>query len=83
MTAGGLSRGEIIEPRTSRAAWLGTGLGARFRMRLVGILFAEVEGVMTFPLLRRTYVFDNPKEVVHTTPLLVPSSKLGLGLALP
>jgi hypothetical protein len=83
MTADGVARGELVEPSTTRSPWLGAGLGGRLGFRIAGSVFAEVEAGLTTALLRRSYVFDNPREIVHTTPLLVPSSRVGFGVTLP
>jgi hypothetical protein len=83
MAADGEARGDLVEPYASRAPWLGTGLDVRVRARIVSYLYAELEGGATLPLLKRSYVFENPREVVHTTPPLALRTTIGLVIAHP
>jgi hypothetical protein len=83
MAADGEARGDLVEPYTSRATWAGTGLDLRIRARLFSHLFAELEGGATLPLVKRSYVFDNPREVVYTTPPLALRSTIALVIAHP
>jgi hypothetical protein len=83
MTANGLAVGDVVEPRTSHGAWAAAGIDVRVRLPITGPLFAELEGGVSAPLVRRSYVFDNPKEVVHTTPWVALSSRLGLAIVPP
>src|SRR5262249_37064141 len=76
-------KGDLVEPYASRAAWAGTGADFRLRARLYSHLFAEIELGATVPLLRRSYVFDNPREVVHATPAVALRSTIGIVVAGP
>ena len=83
MTADGLARGAVVEPYTNRAGWLGLGLGAELRVPLSPRLVLEAAIDVTAPLRRRNYVFENPREVAYTTPILAVGSRVGIGLTFP
>ncbi|MBK8997144.1 MAG: hypothetical protein IPM35_15540 [Myxococcales bacterium] len=79
LRAEGVARGGVSEPNRVTRPWLELGVATRFSWVIAEVVRLELSGAVTHPLTRRTYVFDNPREVVHEPALLV--GKAGVGLA--
>jgi hypothetical protein len=75
--------GGVDEPRAESRFWGALRLGGRARWPARGTWFAEVEGALVAPLTSRSFVFDNPRVEVFSTPRLGTTAGLGIGWRFP
>ena len=58
----------VLSPRTPSYPWFSLGAALRLGARVVGPLFVEIEGAVTFPLVREHFFFDDPQTTVFDVP---------------
>ncbi len=80
--ARGVSSDRVTDPRSVQRAWAEASLELRFGLMVVGSLRWTAEGGVVAPVTRRSFVFDNPREVVHDPSPLGWRLGAGVGWAL-
>ncbi len=71
--------GGVDLPATEARSWSALRLQGRARWPADAPWFAEVEGGLVLPFTSRTFLFDNPRAEVFSTPRVGGSAGVGLG----
>ncbi len=72
--------GDVARPLPATRFWLDLAALARARWSLPGRFFVEVDGGLTLPVTRPTFVYYTPFVVVHEVPVLAATASVGAGL---
>jgi hypothetical protein len=76
----GLRRGTIATVEEATVPWAGLGLLPRVAADLGDRGVLGLEGGPTFPLVRRSFVFERPDFTIHDLPAVTWSARLGVGV---
>jgi hypothetical protein len=73
------ARGHIDVPDSAVRPWLGAGLLVRLRLLVTDAWFVEAEAGVTAPIVRDSFVFMEPRRLIHAVPGLAPWGGVGMG----
>jgi hypothetical protein len=77
--AEGSAGGPIIDAQSVSEPWLAPGVTGRLAWEPIAWLFVEAEAGPVVPIIRRTFVFEQPDMELHEVPPVTLSIGLGLG----
>jgi hypothetical protein len=78
----GMGSGLIHSFRQTRT-WGDLGVGPRLQLRLGRSWVLEGEATLLLPLIRDTFVFEQPRTIIHEVPVVSAAGALGLGWLFP
>jgi hypothetical protein len=70
--------GNINRPRTATRPWVTPLVSARALAELTRAVWVSLEGSVFSPLVRDTFVFDDPRATIHRSPVVGGGVELGL-----
>jgi hypothetical protein len=73
--------GNINRPGTATRPWFAPAIAARGAVRLTRVVWFSFDGAVFAPLVRDTFVFNDPRTTIHRTPAVGANLELGLGAA--
>ncbi len=73
--------GSIARPSTATRPWIAPALSARAALGLTRRVWVSFAGYAFAPLVRDTFVFDDPRATIHRTPVLGGGLEVGLAAA--
>ena len=81
--AAGRTNGVILESNAEWTPWAAVGMLARLDVPVTSWMLAELEGGGVAPLVRRTYRYVQPADLVHEVPAVGWGAAAGLSLRIP
>jgi hypothetical protein len=73
--------GSIARPSTAMRPWIAPAVSARGALALTRRVWVSFAGYAFAPLVRDTFVFDDPRATIHRTPVLGGGLEVGLAAA--
>ncbi|WP_437323430.1 hypothetical protein [Sorangium sp. So ce381] len=78
----GLVGKAISDVEEGTVPWASLGLLARATASLGDLVRVDAQGGPEFPLVRRSFVFENPAQLIHEVPAVTWTLRVGAGLSL-
>jgi len=76
----GLRRGSIATAEAATVPWVALGVLPRVAVEAGRFALFAVEGGPTFPLVRRSFVFERPDYTIHEVPAVTGELRVGAGI---
>jgi hypothetical protein len=76
----GLPRGSIASVQVATVPWAALGLVPRVAIDLGAVALLGLEGGPMFPLIRRSFVFEEPAFTIHDVPPVTWTARIGVGI---